>query len=219
MNNLPALDQHDVNSPETGLPHHGEAAEVPGWYTPAEAATCDPGGHWVQPLAAGLHMSSTTISIVVLHHRTFAPAYIRELPRDGGMKQLHGCLTEAARTLADFNLLLCCAIEPSTFEASRTAPPFQPHTPWLWVRYPHPAASGPHASNQYLDNAKGRTCFTALAMATRLQEDLYTPQEFDQEFRHLRALTGAMQRMKRVLLTRLPPDMRRIASLGHDLSF
>lgn len=194
------------------------AIQLPDWYDPSTAATVDPGGYWVPPLAAAIDERGDTISIVVLHHRSFEPAYIRELPRDNGMEQVHGCLAEAARTVAGFNLLLCCAIDPLLY-TSTSADTLRSTGPWLWVRYPYPAMSGAYDKNEYLDKAWDKNYYFALALATQLQEDLNTLQEFDHEFRHLLTLTGAMRRLKQILLTRLPEDMRHIARLHHDLSF
>jgi len=194
--------------------------EVPEWYDPAEAPTVDPGGYWVPPLVAGLGKRGNTISLVVLHHKSFEPAYIRHFPRDNRLgEQIHGALAEAAKALGDFNLLLCCAIEPGWLEMPQTDTPFRSLGPWLWVRYPHFSTSGAFNKNKYLDEAREKDHYAALALATQFQEDCNTLQEFDREFRHLQALTGAMVHLKQILLTRLPDDMRHIARLHHDLSF
>lgn len=190
------------------------ALHLPEWYDPSSAATIETGGYWVPPLAAGLDERGDTISLVVLHHRSFEPAYIRELPRDTGIEQVHGCFVEAARTVAEFNLLLCCAVEESTRTDTLCST-----GPWLWVRYPQFVSLGGYDKNKYLNRAWDKNYYFALALATQLQEDLNTFQEFDHEFRHLLTLTGAMRRLKQILLSRLPEDMRRIACLHHDLSF
>ena len=191
---------------------------LPEWYDPSTAATVDPGGYWVPPLAAGLDVTDDTISVVVLRHTSFEPAYIRELPLANGLEQVHGCFAEAARTLADFNLLLCCAIGPALHERSR-ADTLRSSGPWLWVRYPCSVPSRSYNKSEYLYRAWEEHHYTALALATQLQEDLNTLQQFDHEFRHLQTLTGALHRLKQILLTRLPEDIKPIARLHHDLSF
>ena len=198
------------------LPTSNDTIQIPTWYDPTTAASFESSGYWVPPLAAGIHDRGDTLSIVVLHHRSFKPAYIRELPRNHTPEQLHNCLAEAAKTVADFNLLLCCAIN-STLSESTLAAIGSPG-PWLSVRYPVAPLEAIN-ENKYLSTASDKHYYVALALATRLHDDLTTIGRFDHECRHVHTLTQAMRRMKELLLTRLPPDMRRIARLHHDLSF
>lgn len=196
-------------------------ALVPDWYGPCEAPRVENGGFWVPPLAAGLDTRNDTTSIVVLHHRSFEPAYIREIPRSNSMQQVDACFAEAARTVANFNLLLCCAVDPAVdpLLAPKKIDAGGSTDPWLWVRYPHSVKYDVYKKNSYLASAWDKPHCFALALATQLQEDLNLLQDFDHEFRHLMTLSHAMQRLKQILMTRLPEDMQRVARLHHDLSF
>lgn len=193
------------------------AVHIPEWYDPSSAATVDTGGYWIPPLAAALDERGDTTSIVVLEHKSFVPALIREFPLDVDRDQVHRCLAEAARTVGNFNLLLCCAVNEDYGAGATTA--LHATGPWLWVRYPHGTFNQTYAKNEHLAKAYNKSHYVALALATQLQEDFNTLQDFDCEFRHLQTLNEAMRRLKQILLTKFPEDMRRIARLHHDLSF
>jgi hypothetical protein len=192
---------------------------LPDGYGPLAAPEVGGGGYWTPPLAAGLGTWGDTTYLVVLHHRSFEPAYIREIPRSGVIEQVDAYLAEAAQAQANFNLLLCCAVEPHHYRdlAKFDGPCYT--SPWLWVRYPHSVTSDAYNKNDYLANAWDKPHYYALGMATKLQEDLNLLQEFDREFRHLMTLNEAMQRLKQILMTRLPEDMARVVRIHHDLSF
>jgi hypothetical protein len=80
-----------LNRAEWSLPTDDAAIQVPEWYDPSTAATFDPNGYWVPPLAAGVYTTGDKISVIVLRHRTFEPVFIRELPDedDNTMGRVH----------------------------------------------------------------------------------------------------------------------------------
>lgn len=157
------------------------------------------------------------MSVVVLKHRSFEPAYIRELPYSNGLDLVDAALAEAVKSIADFNLLLCCAVEP--WLEVPNYDPIDPVTPWLWVRYPHAQNCDGAEENDYLVAACNKPYYFALALATQMQRDFNLLEAFDREFRQLRRLDAAMERMRHLLMTRLPDDMQRVARIHHDLSF
>lgn len=192
---------------------------LPDGYGPLAAPEVGCGGYWTSPLAAGIETRGDMTYLVVLHHRSFEPAFIREIPRSDVAEQVDVYLAEAVQALANFDRLLSCAVDPYLYPklAKFDGPCYT--SPWLWVRYPHSATSDAYGKNEYLTKAWDKPYYHALALATKLQEDLNLLQDFDREFRHLITLGEAMQRLQRILMTKLPEDMARVVRIHHDLSF
>jgi len=188
-------------------------APVPHWYGALEVSP----GRWFPPLAAGMTVRSKKISIVVLRHKSFEPAYVQEIPLEDGMKAVNASFADAVGRLSDFNLRLCCATEPHhQFELEEKN---RANSPWFWVRYPHRVTCDVYDKTSYLAEAWDKHHYFALALATQLQEDFNMLQDFDCEVRRLLTIGDSIQAMTKIVTARLPKDMDQVINVRHDLSF